>query len=184
MSNTPLRELLEAHRDYWVNVENQDEAPDLDVYIINVHPSRIDLDHIPTKYDEIKDRNNDILYGDRTYIDQCAALFVTDYIDFIKRLKDLATNYIKEGDDRNAFEEEFESLKTKEARSRSNAVGKHREYGDLIKGRFELTKIRRIERQYDPNTSTSLKTGDITPETIDKMIKEGERDGDKTASGS
>ena len=101
-----------------------------------------------------------------------------------KRLKDLATNYIKEDDDRNAFEEEeFESLKTKEAKSTSNTVGKLRKYGDLIKGRFELTKIKRIERQYDPNTSTSFKGGDITPETIDKLIKEGERDGDRPASG-
>jgi NTE family protein len=176
LSNTPFRELLEAHRDYWVNVENQNEAPNLDVYIINVHPSRIDLDDMPTKYDEIKDRSNDILYGDRTYADQNAALLVTDYIDFIKRLKDLATKYIKKDDDKIAFEKEFESLKTKEAKSRSNAIGKHKEFGDLLKGRFELIKISRIERRYDPNTSTSFKTGDITPETIDKMIKEGERD--------
>ena len=72
-----------------------------------------------------------------------------------KRLKDLATNYIKEDDDRNAFEEEeFESLKTKEAKSRSNAVGKHRDYGDLLKGRFELTKIRRINVNiFDPKMS-------------------------------
>lgn len=34
LSNTPLRELLEAHRDYWVGVENKDEAPDLEVYIV------------------------------------------------------------------------------------------------------------------------------------------------------
>ena len=87
LSNTPLRELLEAHRDYWVNVENKNEAPDLDVYIINVHPSRIDLDKIPKKYDEVKDRKNDIIYGDRTYNDQYTASLVTDYIDFIKELK-------------------------------------------------------------------------------------------------
>jgi hypothetical protein len=44
------------------------------------------------------------------------------------------------------------------------------------KGRYELNKVKRIERQYDPNTSTSFKGGDITPETIDKLIKEGEKD--------
>jgi NTE family protein len=176
LSNTPLRELIQAHRDYWVNVENQDEAPDLDVYIVNVHPSKIDVYNIPKYYDEVKDRNNDIVYGDRTYNDQYAASLVTDYIDLIKRLKDLAINYIKEDNDRNAFQKEFESLKAKEAKSTSNTVGEHKEYEDLIKGRFELTKVKRIERQYDPNTSTSLKGGDITPETIDKLIKEGEKD--------
>ena len=36
LSNTPLRDLLQSHREYWVNVENKDEAPDLDVYIVNV----------------------------------------------------------------------------------------------------------------------------------------------------
>jgi NTE family protein len=86
LSNTPIRELLEAHRDYWVNVENKEEAPDLEVYIINVHPSTIDLNNIPKYYDEVKDRNNDILYGDRTY-DQCDSSLITDYIDIIKDLK-------------------------------------------------------------------------------------------------
>jgi predicted acylesterase/phospholipase RssA len=62
LSNTPLRELLEAHRDYWVNVENKEEAPDLEVYIVNVHPSTIDLSNIPKYYDEVKDRNNDTIW--------------------------------------------------------------------------------------------------------------------------
>jgi hypothetical protein len=148
----------------------------LDVYIVNVHPSKIDVYNIPKNYDEVKDRNNDILYGDRTYNDQYSASLITDYIDLIKRLKDLAINYIKEDNDRNAFQKEFESLKAKEAKSTSDTVGEHREYKDLIKGRFELIKVKRIERQYDPNTSTSFKDRDITPETIDKLIKEGEKD--------
>jgi NTE family protein len=37
LSNTPLRELLQAHREYWHDVEKRDNIPDLDVYIINVH---------------------------------------------------------------------------------------------------------------------------------------------------
>jgi hypothetical protein len=176
LSNTPLSELLEAHRDYWVNVENKDEAPDLEIYIVNVHPSRIDLNNIPKNYDEVKDRNNDILYGDRTYKDQYAASLVTDYIDFIKDLKHLALNHINEDHDKKKFEEEYEKLKTKEAKSTSSTAGEQRIYKDLIKGRFELSKVVRIERKYDPNISTSLKGGDITPKTIEEMIKEGEND--------
>lgn len=34
----------------------------------------------------------------------------------------------------------------------------------------------RIERKYDPNISISLKGGDITPKTIEQLIKEGEID--------
>ncbi|HEU5119619.1 MAG TPA: patatin-like phospholipase family protein [Candidatus Nitrosocosmicus sp.] len=70
LSNTPLKELLESHREYWMNVENKNESPDLDVYIVNVHPSFIDINNIPSNYDEIKDRNNDIIYGDRTHSEQ------------------------------------------------------------------------------------------------------------------
>jgi NTE family protein len=70
LSNTPLRELLQSHRKYWANVENKDEAPDLEVYIVNVHPSTISVKDIPKHYDEVKDRRDDIIYGDRTYNDQ------------------------------------------------------------------------------------------------------------------
>ena len=47
LSNTPLRELLEAHQEYWSYVENKDKIPDLDIYIVNVHPSKIETDMIP-----------------------------------------------------------------------------------------------------------------------------------------
>ena len=40
------KELLESHREYWMNVENKDEAPDLDVYVVNLHPSSIDINNI------------------------------------------------------------------------------------------------------------------------------------------
>jgi NTE family protein len=176
LSNTPLKELLHAHRDYWVNVENKDEAPDLEVYIVNVHPSRLGVNDIPRQYDEVKDRNNDILYGDRTYNDQYSASLVTDYIDFITRLKDLAIDFIDNDNHKNTFQKKFESLKAEQAKSTSYTLGEHRKYEDLIRGRFELTKVKRIERKYDVNTSTSLKGGDITPQTIEKLIEEGEND--------
>lgn len=163
MSNTPLRELLQSHREYWVNVENEDIAPDLDVYVINVHPSTISNKNIPTHYDEVKDRRDDIIYGDRTYGDQYASSLSTDYVEFIKSLKDMAISYIKEDRDRNAFQRKFESLKTELAKCTSYTVGEHRKYEDLIRGIFELTKVERIERKHNPETSTSLKGGDITP---------------------
>ena len=58
----------------------------------------------------MKDRNNDIVYGDRTYNDQYSASLVTDYIDFIRRLKDIAKIHIKDLTNREAFENELESL--------------------------------------------------------------------------
>lgn len=62
LSNTPFRELLQAHRDYWKKIvlgKDQNKIPDLDVYIINVHPSKQYT--VPAEdHDAIKDRINDI----------------------------------------------------------------------------------------------------------------------------
>ena len=44
LSNTPFRELLQAHQDYWLGIIDNDKQkiPDLEVYIVNVHPSKQD----------------------------------------------------------------------------------------------------------------------------------------------
>jgi NTE family protein len=176
LSNTPLRELLESHREYWMNVENKDEAPDLDVYVVNVHPSIIDINNTLGNYDEIKDRNNDIIYGDRTYSEQYSASVIADYVELIKDLKYLALNHIKEDNDKKAFEKEIQNLRTREAENTSYTAGEHKKYEDILRGRFKITKLVRIERKYNPNISTSFKGGDITSKTIEEMIKEGEND--------
>jgi NTE family protein len=176
LSNTPLRELLESHREYWINVETKDEAPDLDVYVVNVHPSIIDINNTLGNYDEIKDRNNAIIYGDRTYSEQYSASVIADYVEFIKDLKSLALNHIKEDNDKKAFEKEIQTLRTREAKNTSYTAGEHKKYEDILRGRFKITKMVRIERKYNPNISTSLKGGDITSKTIEEMIKEGEND--------
>lgn len=173
LSNTPLRELLDAHRDYWVNVENQREAPDLEVYVVNVHPSTIDVANIPKHYDEVKDRDNDIIYGDRTYNDQYSASLVTDYIDFIRCLRKIAESHIKDSTEREALKKEFESLELKPAETTSYTSGESRSFKDLMTGRFKLLKVQRIERKYDPETSTYRKGGDITLQTIQDLIKQG-----------
>ena len=46
----------------------------------------------------------------------------------------------------------------------------------LDETRDQASKIVRIERKYDPNSSMSLKTGDLTLETINRLIEEGEKD--------
>jgi hypothetical protein len=35
-SNTPLREVIQAHRDYWYKTRKQNEVPDLEVYIADL----------------------------------------------------------------------------------------------------------------------------------------------------
>jgi hypothetical protein len=81
---------------------------------VNVHPSKGDID--ATIYDEIKNRENNIVYGDRSseYVEK-VSMTMTDYVDIINELKKLALKHLKMEDKKKAFENEYESkLKTKE----------------------------------------------------------------------
>jgi NTE family protein len=92
LSNTPLRELLQRHREFWENYfrennikyddlgltevddggkkNNEDlrpRVPDLEVFIVNLYPALEPLDElIPSDKDKIEDRLNDIRFHDRT----------------------------------------------------------------------------------------------------------------------
>ena len=89
LSNTPFRELIQAHRDYWAKSvdEGNDEIPDLEVYIVNVHPSK----QIPlslTDHDGVIDRINDITYSDRnSRYDENVIDLETDYSEIIYGVK-------------------------------------------------------------------------------------------------
>jgi NTE family protein len=177
LSNTPFRELLQAHRDYWRGVvdENQDKIPDLDVYIINVHPSK--QDKVPTDLDGVKDRINDLTFMDRnSHYDEMVANLVTDYADLIDRLKEIAKNYFENiGTKDITFQNEFESLiKIVEGKT-SREAGEDRKYKDLLKGRFRLTKVIRIENE-SYKDSISGKVGDFTSQSIRNLIEKGKQD--------
>lgn len=179
LNNTPFRELLQAHRDYWNGIiveDNDNKIPDLDVYIINVHPSK--QDKVPTDLDGVKDRINDITFMDRnSRHDEMVANLVTDYTDLIDRLKELAKSYFENKDKKDIiFQNEFESLlKTIEGKT-SRGVGQHRKYKeDLLKGRFRLTKVIRIENE-SYKDSISGKVGDFTSQSIRNLIEKGKQD--------
>ena len=177
LSNTPLRELLQAHRDYWKEVvgEDQDKIPDLDVYLVNVHPSKQNI--VPTDPDGVKERTNDIIVSDRnSHYDEMVADLVTDYTELIYRLKELAKNHFKNKDGSNiTFQNELENLlKTIEAISRGG-TREHRKYGDLVKGRFKLNKVVRIEHESYAD-SISGKGADFTSNTIMSLIERGKED--------
>jgi predicted acylesterase/phospholipase RssA len=178
LSNTPFRELLQAHRDYWTKVvgEDRDEIPDLEVYVINLHPSKMSINNIPQDYDGVKDRINDIIYSDRnSHYDEMVADLVTDYTELIDKLKELAKSHFKNKDERDTFQNDFENLlKTTKAKSRAGTA-EHRKYKDLLKGRFKLTKVVRIEpKSYDD--SISGKGADFTSKTIRSLIEQGKKD--------
>lgn len=177
LSNTPLRELLQAHREYWHDVEKRDNIPDLDVYIINVHPSKMDINIIPEDHDGVRDRSNDIIFGDRTsYFDEKMTYLITDYTNFVSRLKELAEEAISKLNDKNRKEKLDAKLENILETKIINKERKNepRTYQDLMKD-FKLINVTRIERTNYIN-SIYGKTGDLTFETITKLIKEGECD--------
>jgi NTE family protein len=178
LSNTPFRELLQAHRDYWKRVvgKEKEEIPDLDVYIVNVQPSK--QDKVPTDLDGMKDRINDITFMDRnSHYDETVADLVTDYTDLIDKLKVLAKSYFQNKYKKDiVFQNEFDSLlKTIEGNT-SRGAGENRKYReDLLKGRFRLTKVIRIENE-SYKDSISGKVGDFTSQSIRNLIEKGKQD--------
>jgi len=178
LSSTPLRELLAAHQEYWNDVENINEIPELDVYIVNVHPSKIDFDKIPMDHNGAKDRQNDIIYADRnSRYDENMTRLIGDYTYFVTEMKDLLEDAIckvNDENDKGILKRKLNDILVTNT-SDKGRKGVARNYEDLIRGQFKLNKITRIERTNYIN-SIYGKTGDLTFETIHKLIKEGECD--------
>ena len=153
-------------------MENKDEIPELEVYIVNVHPSKVDHDKIPKDHDGVKDRQNDITYGDRSSrYDENMTHLITDYTNFVTEMKELAKAAISKVNDEKLQEKLLNILGTKTISK--DRKGESRKYENLTK-RFKL-KVIRIERTNYIN-SIHGKTGDLTLQTINKLIKEGEID--------
>src|SRR5438093_11814735 len=89
LANTPLRQTVLAHRDYWHRVRKlEDNIPRLKFGIINLHPAK--QEYVPYDYDSVVDRKNDIIYHDRTEFDEFVAVIVSDYAILAKSLIKLA----------------------------------------------------------------------------------------------
>lgn len=175
LSNTPLRELLEAHRNYWFKVKGiKDRVPDLEVYIIDVWPSK--EINIPFDYDGVKDRQFDIMLSDKTTYDEKVAYFATDYINLSNKLIGFAKQLAK---DNGISEVEFikrleEEILSKNAKS-SHRTGQPRKYHDMIDGRFKLLDVKRVERKNNTN-DISNKLLDYSADTITQLWNEGYND--------
>ena len=176
LSNTPFRELLQAHQQYWTDVVAEKNIPDLEVYIVNLHSSK--QPNPPIEHDGVKDRQNDIIFGDRnSHYDERLANLETDLRDFITQMETLLTEAISKvskESDQNELKIKFEDILTTIAISKGSK-GEFRKYKNLLSGRFKLTKVLRIEHTNYIN-SISGKGGDLTFQTISKLIKEGEID--------
>jgi rRNA pseudouridine-1189 N-methylase Emg1 (Nep1/Mra1 family) len=65
------------------------------VYIVSVHPSKIDIGKIPMDHNGVKDRQNDIIYSDRNSLyDENMTRLISDYANFVTEMKDLLEDAI------------------------------------------------------------------------------------------
>jgi NTE family protein len=162
LSNTPLRELLQAHQEYW---ENANEIPDLDVFMVNVHPSKIEINNIPRDNDGVRDRHNDILFGDRSSrYDEKMANLVGDYSSMATEMKYLIVDTIHKIND--------ETIKDDLEKKFQDIIMRYQG----LSGRYRLNKVVRIEHTADYSNSIYGKTGDFTISAINKLIGEGKND--------
>jgi NTE family protein len=162
LSNTPLRELLQAHQEYW---ENANEIPDLDVFMVNVHPSKIEINNIPRDNDGVRDRHNDILFGDRSSrYDEKMANLVGDYSSMATEMKYLIVDTIHKIND--------ETIKDDLEKKFQDIIMRYQG----LSGRYRLNKVVRIEHTADYSNSIYGKTGDFTISAINKLIGEGNND--------
>jgi NTE family protein len=140
LSNTPLRELIQSHKDYWYTVigKEQEDAlvPDLDVYIIDVWPTK--EENIQWDHDAVKDRKEDLLLNDKTDYDEKSANIVSDYVSLVKEFIDLSKRS-------NIPDKEIKRILSKSNLKSKHRSGMERQYKDLISGRFDVNVIR-IER--------------------------------------
>ena len=126
-------------------------------------------------HDGVKDRYNDIRYSDKTKYDEKVALLVSDYLELSKQIRNIAINNFKNNNEKEKFERELDYfLKNTNTKSTLRS-GEERKYDALIRGSFEITNVIRIERQ-DNSDNISSKFADFTSETIEDLIKQGEKD--------
>jgi NTE family protein len=186
LSNTPLREVLQTHRDYWFKTigggEPESKVPDLEVYIIGLWPSSnddgLESDVVPSDYDGIKAKLYAISLSDKTEYDEKTAIIVSDYIEIIKRIRALALKNIKNDGDKDAFTNDLKAFldDVKEPAQRKGRDGGDRTYASLLNGRFKLAgKVVRIELKNDPDT-ISNEAFDLTTKTIRNLMAQGEKD--------
>ncbi len=173
LSNTPIRELIQTHKEFWEYhigskelkdsiLEEADLAvPDLEIYLINLWHSNDTS--VPSDPDGITERHMDIKLHDQYYVNE--SILVTHYIHLIKKLLQLGNN--KDHNLRKEINKILEDYTT----SRYTKE-KPNKYLDILKAQFEITKLETIERRDDIHTIAG-KIGDFTSETIKTLIKEG-----------
>jgi AraC-like DNA-binding protein len=163
LANTPLRETVLAHRQYWYRVRKlEDNIYRLKFAIINLHPAK--QEHIPLDYDHVIDRKNDIIYHDRTQFDEYVTTLISDYAL-------LAKSIIKLAEENGISKKKLQQILKEDTRTVNPRSGEQLRYDDLLKARIDVDFVVRMERKNDIHTIS--KTFDFSTTTIRELIQDG-----------
>jgi NTE family protein len=153
------------------------KADDIDVFVVDLWPAK--ETPLPLNdYDLTKDRMFDIMNYDKTDYDLKAAMFVTDYIELVRDLvQQLAKDAISTEGQEAVKKEAARKILLNDSKTKSKfRDGRPRTYLDLLIGRFDVNEKLKIERTEDNQDTISNKWTDLSPETISKLIRQGEQD--------
>jgi hypothetical protein len=147
-------------------VRKLDDVPKLRFSIINLHPAK--REYLPTDYDGVVDRKNDIIYHDRTEFDENIAALMSDLVT-------LANSLIKLAEEKGASKEELQKILKGKTKGIFFSTGKQGRYDDLVRGIVDVDFVARLQRKNDTNT-ISNKTFDFSKTTVQQLIQNGHKE--------
>ncbi len=182
LSNTPLRELIDRHKDYWkkeiteerlwsgMNEEKGEKKikiPALDVYIVDVWPAKLSDDPVPSNNDFVASRKTDLILLDKTEYEESVSKMITQYMHLTEKL----LTSLNDTDKSNKIED---ILNEPIIDSTLNTKDKKR-YRDLLKGNFDINKVMRIERK-DDLYRMGYAMEDFSARSMNQLLELGKHD--------
>jgi NTE family protein len=175
LSNTPMSEVLQAHRDYWMDVKGLDDGvPPIEIFIGDLYPTT--EKGTPEDPDSINNRVQNVLFHDKSKYDEKAAGMVSDCIHIIKALMRMANG--KGISDTEIYDKLNNELKNKIISK--NRKGETRKIENLVKGRTTIKRVQRFElgdgQQINKSNDINGKAFEFSSKTINNLMDQGYND--------
>src|SRR5919108_541572 len=188
LSNTPLREVIDRHKDYWsryikekeeeYKLQDEENAesnkkkekskiPSLDVYIADVWPAKLSDYPVPSDNDFVASRMTDLMLLDKTQYEEAVTKRITDYMHLIEKLIDLSRS-------KGATDKDIDGILNLTAKS-TLSTNKEKQYRELLENMLEIERVMRIERK-DELYNVSYVMADFSPGTMRQLLEQGKYD--------
>ena len=182
LSNTPLRELIDKHKEYWENEISEErlwdvtkeknrekglKIPALDVYIADVWPAKLKDDPVPSDNDFVASRKTDLILLDKTEYEESVTKMITQYMHLTEEL----ISVLKDTDKA----DKIKSILGKYIIDSTLNTKNVKTYRDLLKGNFDIDRVMRIERK-DDLYSVGYAMEDFSARTMNQLLELGKHD--------